>query len=365
MSYFKKLLQGVDVKWTSLGDENFIEIANRGRKPVESSLRLAGEIPYYGANNIQDYVEGYTHSGEFVLIAEDGTTSIENYSIQYANGKFWANNHVHVIKGKDELSTRFLFHYLRIVNFIPFLSGRIRAKLTKGKLIEIQIPILPLEIQKEIVNILDSFTELTTELKAELKARKKQYAFYRKELLTFGEEIEWKALGEIALIGTGSHDTQDAVDYGNYTFYARGITPLKLNSYDFDETAIITAGDGVGVGKVFHWAVGKYALHQRAYRIVPNADVSSRYIYHYMVANFYSYIQKTSVHSSVTSLRKPMFLKFPIPVPPIEEQKRIVGILDQFDILTNSLSGGIPREIELRQKQYEYYRNLLLTFPKD
>lgn len=176
------------------------------------------------------------------------------------------------------------------------------------------------------------------------------------------KKVEWKTLGEVAEIGTGSHNTQDAIDDGKYAFYARGITPLKLNSYDFDETAIITAGDGVGVGKVFHWVTGKYALHQRAYRIVPSKLVSSRYIYHYMICYFYDYILKTSVSSSVTSMRKPMFLKFPIPIPPLSEQERIVAILDKFDALTNSISEGLPREIELRQKQYEYYRDKLLTF---
>lgn len=171
-------------------------------------------------------------------------------------------------------------------------------------------------------------------------------------------------LGDVAEIGTGSHDTKDAIDNGIYTFYARGRVPLKLNSFDFDETAIITAGDGVGVGKVFHWAVGKYALHQRAYRIVPSSEVNPRYIFHYIVATFYSYVNRASVHSSVTSLRKPMFLKFPVPIPPPKEQARIVSILDKFNTLTHSISEGLPREIELRQKQYEYYRDLLLSFPK-
>jgi len=169
-------------------------------------------------------------------------------------------------------------------------------------------------------------------------------------------------LGEIATIGTGSHDTKDAIEDGDYVFYARGREPLNLNSYDFDETAIITAGDGVGVGKVFHWAEGKYALHQRAYRIVPSDEVDSRYIYHYLAARFYDYVQKTSVHSSVTSLRKPMFLKMPVPVPPMEEQERIVAILDKFDALVNDLSSGLPAEIKARRQQYEYYRDKLLTF---
>ena len=288
LNYLEKLLDGVEVEWTTLGNEHAVEIANSGRKPVKAALRLAGETPYYGANNIQDYVDGYTHDGEFVLIAEDGSASLENYSIQYATGRFWANNHVHVVRGKEVINTRYLYHYLCIVNFVPFLSGGGRAKLTKGKLVDIPLPIpcpdnpeKSLAIQAEIVRILDAFTAMTAELTAELNMRKKQYNYYRDQLLSFEEgEVEWKMLGEVAVIGTGSHDTQDAIANGKYIFYARGREPLKLNEYDFDETAIITAGDGAGVGKVFHYAQGKYALHQRAYRIVPSQLMDPRFVYH-------------------------------------------------------------------------------------
>ncbi|ENO0566908.1 restriction endonuclease subunit S, partial [Escherichia coli] len=103
---------------------------------------------------------------------------------------------------------------------------------------------------------------------------------------------EWKTLGEVAVIGTGNHDTQDAIEHGKYIFYARGREPLKLNVFDFDETAIITAGDGAGVGKVFHYAKGKYALHQRAYRIVPNAFMNPRFVYHYITAYFLPIFKK-------------------------------------------------------------------------
>ena len=147
-SFMEKLLEGVEVKWTVLGDDDFVEVSNSGRKPVKASLRQPGKTPYYGANNIQDHVEGHTHDGEFVLIAEDGSASLENYSIQYVTGKFWANNHVHVVCGESDLNTRFLFHYLHTVNFIPYLTGGVRAKLTKGKMLEIPIPIPPPQYPK-------------------------------------------------------------------------------------------------------------------------------------------------------------------------------------------------------------------------
>lgn len=169
-------------------------------------------------------------------------------------------------------------------------------------------------------------------------------------------------MGELATIGTGSHDTKDAIPGGKYVFYARGKDPLRLDSFDFDEQAIITAGDGVGVGKVFHFADGKFALHQRAYRIVPNKEVDVRYLYHYLVLDFPRYLEQASVHSSVTSLRRPMFVQYKIAVPPLEDQQRIAALLDQFDVLVSDLSIGLPAELNARRKQYEYYRDRLLTF---
>lgn len=192
------------------------------------------------------------------------------------------------------------------------------------------------------------------------------------EKLLDGVVVEWMALGDVCEIGTGKHDTKDATDDGNYVFYARGKKPLKLNSYDFNETAIITAGDGVGVGKVFHWVKGKYALHQRAYRIAPNKDVNSRYVYHYILANFYNYISKASVHSSVKSLRKPMFLKFQIPIPcpsnpkkSLEIQQKIVDILDTFTELTAKLTAKLTAELTARKEQYSFYREQLLSFDEN
>ena len=196
------------VEWTYIGDSRFIEIADNNRKPVKSSNRTMGNNPYYGANNIQDYVDGYTHDGTYILVAEDGSASIKNYSIQWATGKFWANNHVHILRGIDGIDSRFMFHYLHTVNFTPFLTGGERAKLTKGKLLEIPIPLPPLPVQQEIVRILDKFTTLEAELEAELEAgleaRKKQYEYYKDNLLTFGDEAEWKALGEVGAFVRGS-----------------------------------------------------------------------------------------------------------------------------------------------------------------
>ncbi len=268
----------------------------------------------------------------------------------------------------DDISFRYVYYAMTCIHFEPGTHTRHWISIYS----QFEIPVPPLPVQEEIVRILDNFTELQAELQAELQKRLQQYEYYRDKLLSFsdlsnwgGQEVsvEWKKLGEVADLGTGSHNTQDGLSEGKYPFYTRGSEILYLNDYDYDETAIITAGDGAGVGKVFHFVQGKYALHQRAYRIVPNEKiVLARFIYYYIGATFYNYIMKSSVSSSVVSIRKPMMVNYPIPVPPLEEQERIVSILDRFDTLTNDLSQGLPAEIEARRKQYEYYRDRLLTF---
>lgn len=242
----------------------------------------------------------------------------------------------------------------------------LNADIVKG----LVMPVVPLEVQREIVRILDQFTELTTELStkldAELTARKKQYAYYRDRVFDFtNAEIEWTTLVEIADIGTGSSNTNEELDDGKYPFFVRSQEVRRKDTFEYDETAIITSGDGVGVGKIFHYVEGKYALHQRAYRIhIMDKRVLPKYYFYYMKNSFLPYIEKASFHSSVTSIRRPMLNNFPVPIPSLEEQHRIVSILDRFDALCNDLTSGLPAEIEARQKQYEYYRDKLLTFPE-
>lgn len=271
------------------------------------------------------------------------------------------------VHGKKELRKRTL------VNAVPI-------KINKDDIGKIKLPVPPLEVQREIVRILDNFTFLTAELAAELAARQKQYEYYRDLLLTFKSNestilnertnelelsgaIRWMKLGDIADIGTGNGNTNEGLDTGKYPFFVRSQDIKYKNEYDFDETAIITSGDGVGVGKIFHFVSGKYALHQRAYRVhIISDNVLPKYFFYYFKNSFLTYISKASFHSSVTSIRRPMMINFPVPVPPLEVQQRIVGILDRFDVLCNDISSGLPAEIEARQKQYEYYRDKLLTF---
>lgn len=176
-----------------------------------------------------------------------------------------------------------------------------------------------------------------------------------KELCPDG--VEYVKLGEIAEIGTGSSNTNEGLEEGLYPFYTRGRTILRKNEYEFEEEAVITAGDG-DVGKVIHYMKGKYALHQRAYRFSPMSNLSCKFLFYYMKVSFFQYVCGNSVSSSVSSLRKPKLMAYPIPVPSLFRQQEIVDILDTFE----SMITNIKQEIELRQKQYEYYREKLLTF---
>lgn len=351
------------VKYVKLGEACEMK---RGTSVTKSSI-VEGDIPVIsGGMKPAYYCNSYNREGETITVAGSGASA--GYIM------FW-NEPIFVcdafsIKAKGDNLTKYIFHVLKN------MQAAIQATKKGGGVPHVHIssienfiiPLPPVSVQLRIVEVLDKMTTLTAELEAELEARKQQYEYYRNKLLTFNEiggGIRLVRLGDVCEIGTGSHNTQDGLSEGMYPFYTRGIEILYLNSFDYDETAIITAGDGAGVGKVIHFVSGKYALHQRAYRIVADKkQILARYVYHYMRATFYNYIMRSSVSSSVTSVRKPMLYDYPIPLPSLEEQKRIVSILDRFEALTTDLQIGLPAEIEARRQQYEYYRNKLLTFDK-
>ena len=170
--------------------------------------------------------------------------------------------------------------------------------------------------------------------------------------------MEYKKLGEVAEIGTGSQDRKDAVHDGLYPFYVRSKDILRINKYLFDEEAIIIPGEG-GIGDIFHYVKGKYGLHQRAYRVHLEVDsLSTKFLYYYFRSRFKKFIFNKAVSATVTSIRKPMLEKFEVPVPPLSVQREIVRILDSF----TSLEAELKAELEARRKQYEYYRDQLLSF---
>ncbi len=309
----------------------------------------------------EDIAGDFWCKGEVVSIPWGKSRKVSEV-MKYYKGKFvTADNRIATSSDTSTLSNKYLYYWMMSQGDLidSFYRGSGLKHPSMKDVLDMKIPLPPLEVQSEIVRILDNFTLLT----AELTARKSQYEFYRNELLKVDGSIKTVALEEIADIGTGSSNTNEGLEEGLYPFYVRSQEPLRKNEYEYDETAIITAGDGVGVGKVYHYVEGKYALHQRAYRIHINTpEVLPKYYFHYMKSTFLPYIQKTMFQGSVASIRRPMLNKFPVPVPSLEVQKKIIDVLENFESICSDLNIGLPAEIEARQKQYEYYRDALLTY---
>lgn len=308
----------------------------------------------------------YANKGDIVL-------PISSTTAEAQIGKASVVNIDNVILGSDaivihhNINPSYLMYYMnsKIFEFdkMRCVSGTTIRHLSPKEMMQIKIAIPPLKIQDEIVKILDNFIKLSDELTTEMKARQKQFEYYQIKLFDFSNNIEYLPLEKIAEIGTGSSNTNESVEDGKYPFYVRSQQLYRKNTFEYDETSIITSGDGVGVGKIFHYVEGKYALHQRAYRIhITNEKVIPKYFYYYMKSTFYDYIMKNAFNSSVTSVRRPMLNRYPVPIPSIKEQEKIIKILDNFEKICNSSSIGLPAEIEARQKQFEYYSNKLLTF---
>lgn len=170
--------------------------------------------------------------------------------------------------------------------------------------------------------------------------------------------VEFKELSMVVEIGTGSSNGNEATDSGKYPLYVRSKIVKRIDTFEFDEEAIIIPGEG-GIGEIFHYINGKYALHQRAYRIkVISSEISTKFLCYYMMSNFKEFILQKAVNATVISIRKPMIAKFPIPIPPLPIQQEIVTILDAF----TDLDASLQAELEARRKQYEHYRNQLLNF---
>lgn len=170
--------------------------------------------------------------------------------------------------------------------------------------------------------------------------------------------VEYVKLGDVAEVGTGKCDRKNATDDGEYPFFVRSEQVLRNPTYQFDEEAIIVPGEG-SIGEIFHYINGKYALHQRAYRVhFIDEGVSARYALYAFKTFFKNYVMGRAVTATVTSLRKPMFTEFQFPFPPREVQDAIVERLDAFAALLESLDS----EIALREKRFAYFRKQLLAF---
>ncbi|BBS20148.1 hypothetical protein WP5W18E06_47270 [Klebsiella quasipneumoniae] len=391
LSYLEKLLDGVEVEWLSLGElgdfirgnglqkKDFVEsgfpaihygqiytryglsadktftyvlpeLANKLRKAQKNDLLLATT-----SENDEDVVKPLAWLGDNVAISGD------------------------MMLFRHEQNVKYLAYFFQSEIFqtqkMKYITGAKVRRVSSGDLSKIKIPIpssnnpeKSLTIQSEIVRILDKFTALTAELTAELTMRKKQYNYYRDQLLSFDEgEVEWKMLGDLGenLDSKRKPITSGLREAGSIPYYgASGIVDY-VKDYIFDGDFLLISEDGANLlarnTPIAFSISGKSWVNNHAHVIKFDSYAERRYVEYYLNSiDLAPYISG----AAQPKLNKKNLESIRIPNPSPEDKERIVSILDKFDALTNSINEGLPREIELRQKQYEYYRDLLFSFPR-
>ena len=389
-------IQNFSIEWKELGE--VVDYEQPTKYIVSSKAYTdSNEIPVLTAG--QSFILGYTNEKDGiyqasknnpVIIFDDFTTSK-----QWVDFKFKVKSSaMKMLTIKDEFENevllRYVWHYLGTITYKPDQHGRQWI----GTYSKFLIPIPPLEIQEKIVQILDKFTdyvtELTSELTSELTLRKKQYSYFRDYLLNFDEDssggannkvyqMEWKTLGEVCDVRDGTHDSPNKKAFGKYLITSKNV---KNGSINFDSAYFISESDFdninkrskvdiddllftmIGtVGEIAHiteepdFAIKNVGLIKTQNRIL------SRYLLHYLQSTYAKdYILSNSSKGSQVFLGLGKLRNFPIPYVKPKIQSRIVQVLDNFDTVCNDLNIGLPKEIELRQKQYEYFREKLLTF---
>lgn len=349
-----------------------------------------GTIPVYGSGGIMTYVNEFTYNKPTVLIPRKGSLG----NLFYVDTPFWNVDTIFYTEvDTSQIIAKYLYYFLAKEHLENLNKAGGVPSLTQSILNKIEIPLPPLEIQAEIVRILDAFTSYAAELQAELQARKEQYAYYRDRLLTFdeyAEGVEWKKLREILhSIRTGLNprnffklNTSDATSYyvtirefngGNLIFTEAtdriNETARKLcnNRSNLECNDVLFSGTGtIGETYVINSTPSNWNIKEGVYSLKPKI--------HFILPKYLKYILsqseikanylKLAEGGTVKSISMKKLGNFPIPIPSIQEQQRIVSFLDKFEALVNDLTEGLPAEIAAVQEQYEYYRNKLLSFPK-
>ena len=330
-----------------------------------------------GISNTGFYDE-YNNEGNKILISARGANA---GFINKIESRYWAGNSCYSIDIKDKGSINWLYVYYYLKNNEKSLLGQQQTgsipAISKKQIESFKIPVPPLEVQCEIVHILDDFTLLSAELSAELKARKNQYNYYRdKEMLNAKNVVKYK-LNEIAKIYDGTHQTPKYTDSGIDFISVENIKDIYnskkyISVEDYNKYKIKPKLNDIFMTRI--GTIGKCTVFNKqkdlAYYVSlalirPNNDIVDSYYLKYLIESIIGIKElrkRTLVNAVPIKINKDDIGKLVLPIPPLEEQKRIVNILDRFDKLCNNISEGLPDEIEARQKQYEYYRDKLLTF---
>lgn len=360
----------------------------RGKRVVKSQLSQINGFPVYQNSLIPlgYHTEcNYPANTTFIIMA--GAAG----EIGYSKESFWAADDCFSVVCPEEVSNRYIYHIL--LHKQEVLRSKVRKasipRLSRNALDEIIVPLPPIEVQREIVRILDDFTEQTEQLKAsltaELTARKKQYEYYRDKLLTldvFGEgtsKRERRTLGDIAKFTYGY--TDKAKNAGDVRFIritdindSGYLSPSDAKYIDLTEESkkyllkkgdLLLARTGATYGKTLFFDSDEPAVYASfLIRIVlDNAVIRNRYYWHFSKSSLYwEQAEKYVSKGGQQQFNANAISRVKVPIPSLEVQDRIINVLDNFDAICSDLNIGLPAEIEARQKQYECYRDKLLTF---
>ncbi|WP_295847334.1 restriction endonuclease subunit S [uncultured Neisseria sp.] len=384
-----EMIQTAPVEWKPLGGENGIAIIKTGQ--AVSKQKISNNVGSYPVINSGKeplgYIDEWNTENDPIGITTRGAGV---GSITWQEGRYFRGNlnYAVTIKNKTELDVRFLYHILlefeQEIHALCTFTGI--PALNASNLKKLLIPIPPLETQQRIVKILDKFTELEATLEATLEAelalRKRQYQYYRDFLLDFDNQIGggiadgykgrlkdvvWKTLGEVCenLDSMRKPITSNFRKAGNIPYYgASGIVDY-VEDFILDGDYLLVSEDGANLlarkTPIAFSVSGKIWVNNHAHILKFRTYAERRFIEFYLNnIDISMYISG----AAQPKLNKQNLNKIRIPIPPLPEQEKIVAILDKFDTLTHSVSEGLPHEIALRRKQYEYYREQLLAFPK-
>ena len=356
-----------------------------------NAMVKGGQYKFFTCSRDVYEIDSYRWDTEAILIAGNGDIGLVHYFV----GKFDAYQRTYVLTNFSNIITAKYLHYCLLNGFRNYALAHTKEGsvpyVTLKTIENFNVPVPPLAVQEEIVNILDSFTLLEAELEAELEARRKQYEYYRNKLLTFTppdrQDLRWCSLGDVATIkgriGFRGYTRKDLVEAHKGAIslspsnIQNGILNLESCTYiswaKYEESPEIMAevGDIIFTKTA---SVGKTALIKSLTEkatinpqlvLLKELKCDALYLTHVMQASsFQNEVRKITGIGSVPNVPQRALAEIKIPLPPIAEQRRIAAILDNFEALTNSLQDGLPAEIAARRQQYEYYRDKLLTFPR-
>lgn len=342
------------VEWRELGE---VCSVNKGKQLNKKLLTEDGFYPAYnGGKNYSGRTNNYNVEANTIIVSQGGASA---GFVNFVETKFWANAHCYyLIPDETQITNRFLYHFVKMNQsyLMDFQYGAGIPALKSDKLTKMLLPIPPLKIQKKIVQILDKFTNYVTEL----TLRQKQYSFYRDKLLSFEDEVyqvEWKAFGEVAKLKNG----KDWKELGRGTvpvYGSGGEMGEFVDQFSYDKPTVLIPRKG-SISNLFYLDKPFWNVDTIYYTEIDREQIIPKYLYYFMKTLD---LKNMATNPTRPSLTQSIIDKIKLPVPSLEIQTRIVQVLDNFDTVCNDLNIGLPKEIELRQKQYEYFRDKLLTF---